>query len=459
MLRWLTGERPVVLFGRTVSGTLDLTDIGVVRAPFDCRSCRFVGGIRAAHTVFARDVDLTGAQISRCADFRAARFEQSLVLGPEGTRNTSLSSFADFRLATFDDLADFDGVRFKRQALFTLARFRGDASFSSARFDQLAMFDGVAFSRLARFYDAQLHNSNFSSSTFAVLGNFRVTRFGGRTLFIDSTFQSTADFAQSVFTGQALFDRARFASGASFLAALFANGSPSGSVSFNHALAHKTLDLSGVTLDGDADLEGLETDALSLDPVFIAPGVALKTAGLSSSDLSYPLASLGSLTDPGEQERVATLIEESAKNHGDLGLANDAHYEARLLAARGESWPVYLLDFVFYRGIAGYFVRPFRPLLILVTAAIVVALILQVRRKRPPSPVRWSAISWIRDFTITLLDRFALIVPRLSGRDQAESPSLGVRLEAITYRVLLACALIGFAASNPTLREMLNSLL
>jgi hypothetical protein len=59
----------------------------------------------------------------------------------------------------------------------------------------------------------------------------------------------------------------------------------------------------------------------------------------------------------------------------------------------------------------------------------------------------------IAHFGHELLDTFRLILPG-SG-----ATAKGRRAEAFAYRLLFVCMLIGFANSNPTLRQMLDALL
>jgi hypothetical protein len=60
-------------------------------------------------------------------------------------------------------------------------------------------------------------------------------------------------------------------------------------------------------------------------------------------------------------------------------------------------------------------------------------------------------------FLTCVFDTFALVGPRWGGPGGGE-PSLGERFQVIIYRLLLVCALIGLANSNPTLRSMFDTL-
>jgi hypothetical protein len=62
----------------------------------------------------------------------------------------------------------------------------------------------------------------------------------------------------------------------------------------------------------------------------------------------------------------------------------------------------------------------------------------------------------VHNLFTSFLDTFALLAPR-RGSDAAARPLLQ-RLEAFGYRLLLVCALIALANSNPTLRQMVDTL-
>jgi len=109
------------------------------------------------------------------------------------------------------------------------------------------------------------------------------------------------------------------------------------------------------------------------------------------------------------------------------------------------------LDFFFYRLIAGYFVRPLRPLIVLILIAAGIAMFRVMTVGQQVSEERQRGGQRIaREF----LDALALVGP--GHREPVENAR---RLEAFVYRVLVVCALIGLANSNPTLRQMFDALL
>jgi hypothetical protein len=164
---------------------------------------------------------------------------------------------------------------------------------------------------------------------------------------------------------------------------------------------------------------------------------------------------------------VLGLIESSAKARGDLGVANDAHYERKVLESQQDNWLEHGLDFVFFRTIAGYLVRPLQPLAALLILAAITTGIHVGRRGWPhPAPTRAGARHRIRQqirrarrILSPLGDAYfqtlILVVP---GRSSSADERPARWIEALMYRLLFVCVLLGFANSNPTLRQMLDAI-
>ncbi len=93
---------------------------------------------------------------------------------------------------------------------------------------------------------------------------------------------------------------------------------------------------------------------------------------------------------PSDRLRVLEMVEASAKARNDLTVANDAHYDLAALRSNGYWWPWRMLDRGFYGGIAGYFVRPFRPMVTLLALAAILALVRTIRRRSASSEPRSS---------------------------------------------------------------------
>jgi uncharacterized protein YjbI with pentapeptide repeats len=485
-----------LLLDRTVFTTVvNLQRIGVVRAAFECRSCTFTAGINARHVVFERELDLGGAEVRGPLDFDSASFAGSFVLGSV-ERRTRVFGRANFRLASFGDVADFEQVLFRQDVDFSLARFRGEAVFAGAELEGATSFAGDSFDDRARFEAGSFGGrADFTRAVFGSTADFRTRTFIRPSQFDAVDFRGIADFGQATFDGVPEFDRSRFEQNATFRGATFTGTADPGddrALSMNYVVAQQGLDFGSAMLAKLALAENVVARSLSFDDVAFVEPARISLASLKVEDLRYPLDDVVYIVEDTQQRDVLRQIESSAKNRGDIGLANDAHYRLQKLAARNYGTVRRVADAVFYRGIAGYFVRPLRPLAVLVALVLALSLLrwfsrsgsgtatavrrgraslarFGVRRsdKRAPGRTRrtWG---WHTGFASELFDTFGLVLPRLRGGDeQAGSPAarparrhgMGRRLEILAYRVLLVCALLGLANSNPTLRQMFDALL
>jgi len=137
-----------------------------------------------------------------------------------------------------------------------------------------------------------------------------------------------------------------------------------------------------------------------------------------------------------------------------------------VLESRQDGWFEHALDFVFYRTLAGYFVRPFRPLAALfILAAIATAFHIGRQGWRHPAPTEVEkqnrldrqyrrARRMVPPFGEAYLQTLTMVVP---GRGPSADERPARWIEATVYRLLFVCALIGFANSNPTLRQMIDA--
>lgn len=450
-------ERAVVV------GPVDLQGALTVRSLFKCRECTFRGHVAAPDVTFSRTLDLSGSTFAQEVDFRGTTFEAPALFGAalgepqDGSpqkRPSSFSGRADFSLAVFRDFASFAGAKFATVAAFRDATF-GDATFDDVRF-AAAAFDGASFRGAALFNDV---------------------RFRGQAAFRDTDFRQRTDFSQAVFLAGAVFKRAGFTEGASFLASRFFVSEPSdeaavfGSVAsagdldftfavfrpMGHASGHSSpiAVFSGLVCGGSLVFRDTE----------FSEGQTIVMSRLHVEDLVLDVDVVPRIDSKLDREPVLRMIEESAKARGDLGDANDAHYALRVLESENYSPFGHALDYVFYRGLAGYFARPFRPLVALLALASLLSLIRVLRLELKPmsEDARRAQRMWrgmmIRAgaFITGLLDTLSLLGPRRGGAD-ATSPRLAVRIETFAYRALLVCALLGLANSNPTLRQMIDTL-
>jgi uncharacterized protein YjbI with pentapeptide repeats len=481
--------------GVQVTGDLDLDGM-VVKHALICRDCHF-RGLSLHRTVFSQILDLSGSTIADAADISDARFLGPALFGPTPTSEGSdlcptdstgvrFRGGANFSLVTFGGLAMFAGAQFEGPADFTLTRFQGDAIFAL----------GCA-----------LKQTLFDRSTFAASADFGAYRFNTPPVspsasFADVAFRGRTDFSQAIFTGGAMFDRARFEQGASFQGATlghpketmdpvytFVGTTSAGPLDFSFAKLKSSMNLEDVNAAGVLSLKDATFDptcaTIDHEGNTVSTSRCISIDSLSAGALRMDVTPVLQNVQTSQRGPILDLIESSAKARGDLAQANDAHYQRQVLASRKDSEPERILDVVFYRTIAGYFVRPLNPLLCLLALAGVIALVRTGRGSRPvarnggpvngnPSGSTEAVVTNGRDaptrrlvalphrathavasFTVELMGTLSLIGQRSADAD--ESP--WKRIEIYAYRVLLVLVLIGFANSNPTLRQMLDALL
>lgn len=509
--RALQQGRPVVLASIKVRGRLDLRPLASVSVPFKCRGCDFTRGIEAADVVFGRTVDLSGAHIQGPVDLEGASFAGP-VLFAAAPRRVLFASDVDAALAVFGDVTTFEQATFAARARFRLARFRSDATFASAQFtsQKPASFSAAAFDGNADFDRAVFDGgADFARSSFDATA-FRGARFQGSADFRASVFRSGADFSQSMFMSGATFEVAQFLQRAAFVgaqffgqagrvAASFASGGAAGDVDFSFANFQAQGDVPEI-----ADFSNfVAAGTLSFKDAEFPDDTTLQMNSLSAKSLVLQVDEARSVADGKDdptkphQRDVLRLIESSAKNIGDLPIANDADFQLHVLRSRTESHWYRWADVFFYRDIAGYLVRPLQPLLTLLALAFLLTFArmywtrrkekritrrrtpagplhrrarrrLMPKRRHPRRPVHRTTIPrrfgqrllrlWRLDvrFVNAYLDTLVLVAPGRRGRTSA-SERLERRIEVSVYRVLLVCVLIGLANSNPTLRQFVDA--
>lgn len=443
----LEGTRPVFREGAEIKGFVDLRGLGAVRVPFVCRGCRFTKGIRARHVRFERGVDLGNSTIGN-ADLEGARFNEALLLG-----GATITGRADFAFAAFLDLADFAGASFGQDGNFSSTRFEALARFSAATFSGTATFAASRFGREALFPRVTfLKEANFEGAVFGRVTDFRSASFMGPALFLSADFGGRADFSRAIMSADARFDDTRFAADAVFIGTAF-DPRPVPSASFESASVLGRLDFTAAILPGITTLLRLAAGSLLFTDTTFAPKTVLHMDEVSVTELELSLDDIGRIAKRGNQERALDSIEATAKASGDISLANDARYRLQQVASNDDWQPRRLADFMFYRWMAGYLVRPLRPLLWLLGLVLLSSVIRTVL-------VEYRGERWQRSRLAQTSGRF---VKQLAYTVTPKSGSLETpahrRVELTVYIVLLACFLIGLANSNPTLREIVDAVI
>jgi Pentapeptide repeats (9 copies) len=463
----LAGQAVVVTGSSVVSGEIYLY-AKQVRGAFTCLGCTLAGGIDAVDADFHQGLTFDDARVNGRLNFHGARFERAVVIGAAPVLPglvTRVSGQIDFSLATFASTANFENLEAASFADFTLARFQDTGIFNSARltgsnFRSAVSFIGAEFDREARFVDATLR-ADFTNADFHGGADFRRATFPTDGLFLGTNFAGAVDFGDAQLGGSD-FANARFHQGANFKRAAASNN-----IRFVGARSNGPLDFQAARFAAVANFTDVEVDGmLSFEHTrFARSGCTAAACGrstfiarnLSADDLRMPIA-LARRTLRPTATSLLQQIERSAKARGDFGTANDAFYNRQVVKSGGYGPLGRLLDFVFYRGAAGYLVKPEHPLVLLLLLALVAAT-LEARSRwrehkaplRARKPAAIAGLAW--DVGSEALRRIAGAIPKRLGGNAQPLP----RLELTVYRILLVCTVIGVWA-NPTLREYVNLL-
>jgi Pentapeptide repeats (9 copies) len=488
----------VDLSNKIIRHELDLSPLAAVGTPFACRKCRFEGAIDASEVVFKRTIELTGSTMKRALKMRGTIFEgAALFSGPETP--STFEGRLDFSLVVFNDIASFEEATFKERAAFSSTRFLGDVSFSATTFLAGAAFDGAVFAQDASFPSAATSETaaattdtaaqgkdvaegsplcasigsaggqgafegpvTFDRATFRGTADFRQRCFGSRGRFAETDFARRVEFVQAEFLRGATFEDARLTGGATFRDAVFDEPAI-----FKHVTAGGSLDFTVASFLSDADFFGLLSDAaLILDDAIFARRIDM--GELSAASLVLDVDTVKRAYGDVEKREILRMIESSAKERGDLAVANDASFERRKLLSK-EYGPIRRAwDVLVYRGLAGYLVRPKHPLIALAALAFLAALIrwplvlraqdsesTNTRRASPSATV--ATLAWhVRSF---LSEYWRTIRRTLRDKQESEPEPQPLFVEVVIYRTLFVVALIGLANSNPTLRQMVDAAL
>jgi len=486
------GDR-VDLRNKTVSDKLDLRNLGAVESPFSCRECRFEGGIDGSEVVFKRTVDLTGSTVRADMKMHGALFEGAALFSGPGKRATAtFTGRVDFSLAVFDDILSFEDATFMRRAEFNSTRFLGSASFSLATFLAAATFDGAVFADEAGFASvappkgahareqrgpcasegfgqgAFEASASFDRTSFRSTADFRQRCFGRGAQFARADFGKRAEFTQAEFLGDTTFEGARMEGGATFRDADFDE-----TATFDQVAAGGSLDFTAVNFLGDAGFFGLiSDDALVFDDAIFTRQVEMDQ--LSVASLLLDVDTVKRVIGDIQKRRILRMIESSAKERDDLDRANDAYFERRKLLSEEYGPFKRLGDIFFFRGLAGYLVRPKHPLVALAVLAFFAALVRwalvfrgrssaaassgSTSAKKVRSPRGLAGPVW-RHFREFVGEYWRTVRRTVKDKQESEPEPHPLFLEVAIYRALFVVALIGLANSNPTLRQMVDAAL
>jgi uncharacterized protein YjbI with pentapeptide repeats len=427
--RSVAAGEPVFLSCVLIDSDLDVAvKSRAVTTPLVVRNSCITGAIRAHSTTFESIVDLSGTTIA----------------GP-----------VNFYSSEFDRVAAFDGTRFLHRATFAVAAFAGAATFYGADFARQVSFADASFARGANFSGAQFRSvADFADSNFGQESRFSLTEFYRGATFRSARFGDGADFTGTHFDAPVNFEQAAAQGTLAFHSAHF-NGSDDVGADFSHVLFGGQADFSDAGhIAGPAvfdaanlaslDLNGATVDSLGtperIEKLRIAPGALAAQPFVGSVE---------------QREADYRMLEDAARNADDLPAANEAKVLRRSLERSGELPVERQLDYAFYWGVGGYFVRPWHPVAALVLLFLAGILVRGIsnrhEREGLPGVVMGAGIdargAW-RAFR------------KEPGRPDADARRpAGVQIELALYAVLVLVLLVNLEGVSSPIRNLVEGLL
>jgi uncharacterized protein YjbI with pentapeptide repeats len=475
------------LDGVTFNGPVSLAHVVVSRGPQEPYGASF------SYAVFANLANFDGARfcVTPALHEGGAKCSHTAAVGGAsagqgagcGTRTPAVT-FADAR---FFSATSFEGMSTYGDACFIAAEFVasptgatsfvgasffGEADFQGGSFDNQVDFSGAVFNGFATFDDANFaEGATFESATITC---GMIDSSDGGASFDPVTAVGTLDFENAIFDDQENVCATDF---------FYLSGSVGALDLRNFTL--RTNDNPALTTM-NPPIQDQPPNFAIFHPVGTEPTrIGQLFMGLGELGLLYTEDTNGNpIPDPSGEEEAAQLIGATAKAVGDLGLTNDAHYKYEELRTSQFQWYRKIPAEVVYGGMMGYLVRPLNPIaaflvLAALAACLRVGLVSRRRRKaaadhRPPA---WApppdeppplsarervkarlaiALITIDRLAHAYLDTLSSVAPGWAGGPGKDGSTLA-RVERFSYRFLLACALIALAASDPSLRQLVQA--
>jgi uncharacterized protein YjbI with pentapeptide repeats len=345
----------------TVTGTVDLTSLGTVDHPIRCRRCHLQGDLRIADVTFTRAIDFDGVLIDGNIDARGATFQAPVLARAQPSAPSGVAGSADFSLATFADAVTFDDLSFGRSANFDGARFESSVSFQGAQFGADAQFERVAVEgffvlsgpgavqQKTSLRDGVFHGTvDLEARTFLGGLNGSGADFTGRTNLSNATFGASGGSDGLMLDGASFADVD--ATGATFSSHASVRLAHATALNLNQISALAGLSLQGTQVDGPASFDGAQLQG------------ALDLQKFAASQIVLDIGALGNVASGPARRSILAKIENTARDAGDIQLANDARFRLLQVDGRNSAFPKREVDWVFYEQLGGYLVRPLRPL-------------------------------------------------------------------------------------------------
>jgi hypothetical protein len=307
LVEMLQTQEKVLLDGVVIEGDVDLSSLGAVDVPLIITNSTITGRLMAQFTVFEGAIDWSGTCFESPVDIHGSLFREDV----------------QWLAITVEQSFDAGTARFARRMDATGAVFNDTANFRASVFDRAAVLEQTVFNR-----DATFNRSNFGEQA-----NFIRARFEQRAAFEDVS-AAGGDFSRGIFRGVAQFRRF---------------STPNTLNLLNGEFADKLI------------LDEVSAKELNLDKATLLGG-DLAMGEMHVEELTMDLQYVDRIQDVEDQKQVLDVIEDTARGGGELELANNAAFQRYVLENEGRGWLEHQAYFVFGEQLAGYLVRPLRPL-------------------------------------------------------------------------------------------------
>jgi hypothetical protein len=244
--------------------------------------------------------------------------------------------------------------------------------------------------------------------------DFEAAQLSAPSSFVGASFTGRTNFTDAEFAGDQHFDEAQLSE----------------------------LDLDGAIFDPGSRLS-LPQDAggsVGIDKLRMDPG------GVDHVVVSHADAQNGAVLLA--RQSALAQIETAARDGGDLHVAAEAGVERLTLARHEENWFWRSLNWLFYWGVAGYFLRPLHPATAIV-ALVLVAAIVRMRARSPSTNVRGGRVGrFLRELGTS-------VAAVWRGKSQGFWPGA----EALVQKGLIAVLALSVANVWPPLAAVLKGVL
>jgi len=347
----------------TINGDLDLTEVQVRGIPIVITDSTLKGDVVASNVTFADTVDISGSIIDGNFDIGHAMFQRDALFNSitvNGDLQARLArSRQRFTLASAQvfGTTHLDGAVLDEGFNAEQAFFHGDAYFNSASISGDVLLSGASF-------EQQLVLVRVSAASGMDL---RTAKFNSDVLFTEASISGTLNLSDTTFfpepvQGDALADPRACTCFLKFL------GASVGSLLMTDATIHR----------GEIWIKGARFAALTMD-----------------RDL------VDDITGLNDQVGALQSIEDTARNNGDTGLANEASFDGDVLNHSDDSffWK-WMVWWPFGEQIGGYLVKPLRPARAMVALAVsaaalrIVAMAIDRRRAIKVSSAGGANFRW-----------------------------------------------------------------